>query len=61
VVGWWGRGSGGAVVPSLVAQAGEASCGPKVQNRAVGARFCARHWKRLSGAMRRCGRAVGAR
>jgi hypothetical protein len=61
VVGRWGRGSGGAVVLRLVAQAGAASCGPKVRNQAVGARFRARRWKRLSGAMRRCGRVVGAR
>jgi hypothetical protein len=43
VVGWWGRGSGGAVVLHLVAQAGAAGFGPKVQNRAVEARFWAHH------------------
>ena len=49
VVGWWGQSSSGAVVPHLVAQAGAASCGPKVQNQAVRAGFCGCRWGRTVG------------
>lgn len=45
VVGWYLQGSGGVVVPHLVAQVGAVSFSPKVENRAAGARFRVRRWK----------------
>jgi hypothetical protein len=45
VVGWWVSGSGGSGAVRSVARAEVVGLGPKVRNRATGARFQVRHWK----------------